>query len=175
MDFPSGDYLAYSPNSPRPPGHLPSISPRPLQQLHSYSTTNLTTQTTSMTPTHYGNRGYPAYSPTIGVPDHPSSCPCEACLASKYRMRDPSPSSRDLRPPEPPITLRPEKPKGWIRRLSMPVMGGAFSSDSKKGISNLAISNNSPVSFRNSLAATDETGRLRYDIPGNRSTTTLGR
>ncbi|KAL0954444.1 hypothetical protein HGRIS_003421 [Hohenbuehelia grisea] len=61
--------------------------------------------------------------------EHAAYCGCDRCSASKYRSRSPaSPvygSTADLRPPEKP------KPKGWIRRLSMPV-GQAFSLDSAK-------------------------------------------
>jgi hypothetical protein len=82
--------------------------------------------------------------------DHAEFCGCDTCSASKYRIRNP-PSPHDMRPPEPPITLRPEKPKGWIRRLSMPV-GNAFSLDSKKSNPSLKTGMASPV---------DENGRIR--------------
>ncbi|EIN04941.1 hypothetical protein PUNSTDRAFT_138128 [Punctularia strigosozonata HHB-11173 SS5] len=98
--------------------------------------------------------------------DHAPYCGCNACSVEKYRQRDPSPSPRDLRPPEPPIQLRPEKPKGWIRRLSMPVVTfGASSSDNRtrklsnssmsNGISNLTVGGS-----RTSLAIVEEDGRL---------------
>lgn len=151
-----------------------------LHQQYSYSTASLNTQLSmppSMptTPTHYTQRLNQLQPPVGAV--HAPSCGCEACSASKYRTRDIPPSPRDLRPPEPPITLRPEKPKGWIRRLSMPVMGNAFSSDSKKGIANLATPSNVMGTYRTSLALPDEAGRLQYDAIAtkNRSTATLGR
>ncbi|KAI0706761.1 hypothetical protein C8T65DRAFT_577221 [Cerioporus squamosus] len=108
--------------------------------------------------------------------DHASCCGCEACSASKYRANPSSP--RDMRPPEPPIMLRPEKPKGgWIRRLSMPVMGNAFSLDSKKNGSNTALAGGG--GYRNSLAFAEEDWRLlQTDITGgirNRSSTNVAR
>ncbi|RPD54309.1 hypothetical protein L226DRAFT_280656 [Lentinus tigrinus ALCF2SS1-7] len=108
--------------------------------------------------------------------DHASCCGCEACSASKYRATPSSP--RATRPPEPPIMLRPEKPRGgWIRRLSMPVMGNAFSLDSKKNGSNTALAGG----YRNSLAFAEEDGRLQTlqtDVTGgirNRSSTNVAR
>ena len=110
--------------------------------------------------------------------DHASCCGCEACSASKYRATPSSP--RDMRPPEPPLLLRPEKPKGgWIRRLSMPVMGNAFSLDSKKNGSNTALAG--VGGYRNSLAFPEEDGRLQTlqtDVTGgirNRSSTNVAR
>ncbi|KAH8093709.1 hypothetical protein BXZ70DRAFT_1010307 [Cristinia sonorae] len=171
VDFPDhGRYAS------RPLSQVSSPSTRPVHQLQSYSTTNLAASSKPPTPTQYSPRPSPIQSPMV-TPGHAASCGCDSCSASKYRNREVFPSAYDLRPPEPPITLRPEKPKGWIRRLSMPVMANAFSSDSKKGISNLAINTHSPGPYRNSLALPDEAGRLRYDMAGtrNRSSTTLGR
>ncbi|THH16387.1 hypothetical protein EUX98_g9305 [Antrodiella citrinella] len=179
VDLPSNDHAPRTPVASRQQAYPPASSPRLVQQMHSYSATNLGTYAMPTTLTHYSRTNpSPLNSPGIGVPDHAPSCGCEACSASKYRTRDTYPSSRDLRPPEPPITLRPEKPKGWIRRLSMPVMGNAFSSDSKKGMTNLAIASSaSSGPYRSSLALADEDGRFRYDLTGvkNRSTATLGR
>ena len=110
--------------------------------------------------------------------EHAPYCGCEVCSASKYKVRD-APSPRDLRPPEPLIQLRPEKPKGgWIRRLSMPVINNAFSADTRKGVSSGGIAGG--PGYRNSLAfAADEDGRLRADsLTGgarNRSTTNVAR
>lgn len=174
VDFPTSDYTRRSPVLSQ---QQVSSSPRFLHHLHSHSATNLTTNYMLASPTQYTTRASPLQSPIIEVADHAPSCGCEACSASKYRTRESYPSPHDLRPPEPPITLRSEKPKGWIRRLSMPVMGNAFSSDSKKGITNLAITSSASGPYRTSLALPDEDGRLRYDAMGakNRSTTTLGR
>ncbi|TCD67074.1 hypothetical protein EIP91_000587 [Steccherinum ochraceum] len=177
VDLPTGDYLARSPITPSrlPDGYI-SGAHRPIHQHQSYSATNLTAPSMPTTPTQYMTRTSPLNSPG-GPGSHAPSCGCESCSASKYGSRTAFPSARDLRPPEPPITLRPEKPKGWIRRLSMPVMGNAFSSDSKKGISNLVGSGVSSGQYRSSLALPDEDGRLRYELngSGNRSTATLGR
>ena len=97
---------------------------------------------------------------------HADFCGCATCSASQYRTRN-TPSPHDLRPPEPPINLRPEKPKGWIRRLSMPV-GNAFSLDSKKSNSSLR---NVPLA--------GEDGRIRRSFEksgiSNRSVTNLTR
>lgn len=118
----------------------------------------------------------PMYAPPMS---HADSCGCETCSIAKYTSPKRMPSSQNLRPPESPVP-RPEKadkPKGWIRRLSMPVMGNAFaSSDAKKGISNtnMAAMNN----YRNSMITPDEDGRLRanvMDTPKNRSVTNLAR
>lgn len=126
----------------------------------------------------------PMYSSMAG---HSESCGCEACSVSKYnpppqRVRH-VPSSQSLRPPDSPVTSRPkekmEKPKTWIRRLSMPVMGNAFSnpSDTKKGISSTSFAN--ATNHRNTLVVPDEDGRVRgsviADSPKNRSVTNLGK
>lgn len=72
--------------------------------------------------------------------DHAPYCGCDRCSASKYgHAGNITPSPHDLRPPDKPFNLRPEKPKGWMRRLSMPV-GNAFS---QKSSSNLGISSTS--------------------------------
>ncbi|KAJ6619808.1 hypothetical protein B0H10DRAFT_2025136 [Mycena sp. CBHHK59/15] len=65
---------------------------------------------------------------------HAPYCGCETCSIAHYKSpSNRSPSQNDTRPPEKPFALRPEKPKGgWIRRLSMPVVGNAFSLDSKR-------------------------------------------
>ena len=80
------------------------------------------------------------------------------------------------RPVPQPAQMRPEKPKGWIRRLSMPVMGNAFSLDSKKGISSAGIAGG--PGMRSSLALPEEDGMLIHDVTGgirNRSATNLAR
>lgn len=146
-------------------------SPQPAisRSSHSYSTTHLIPPTSSSTylphsqsqPPSPGERTQPANN------DHADFCGCASCSATKYKTRN-APSPHDMRPPEPPINLRPEKPKGWIRRLSMP-MGNAFSLDSKK----------SNQSLRNSVASpTGEDGRMRRSFEqggiSNRSVTNLG-
>ncbi|KAL6307484.1 hypothetical protein BKA93DRAFT_747540 [Sparassis latifolia] len=165
--------------APRPLPDSPSSAPalQPRYPMYSYSTTHLVPQSSNpASASHYGSSqpSSPVYRPT----DHSTSCGCEACSVSKYRSADPSPTLRSLRPPAPPITLRPEKPKGWIRRLSMPVISNisAFSLDSKKNISSAGIAGG-PGS-RNSYALPDEDGRLQSDLRAgirNRSSTNLAR
>ncbi|KAG1754090.1 hypothetical protein EDD22DRAFT_913709 [Suillus occidentalis] len=84
---------------------------------------------------------------------HAPFCGCETCSVTKYKTPEVSPSPRDLRPPEPPILLRPEKPSGWIRRLSMPAVGAAFSLDAKK--------NASATSLKFGLSSAVDNGRRR--------------
>ncbi|KAG8213324.1 folate-sensitive fragile site protein Fra10Ac1-domain-containing protein [Butyriboletus roseoflavus] len=81
--------------------------------------------------------------------DHAPFCGCDTCSVSKYKATDLSPSPRDLRPPEPPILLRPEKPKGWIRRLSMPSVNMSFSLDAKKNASALSLKAGLPLPAEN--------------------------
>jgi len=95
----------------------------------------------------------PALSLVLPPKDHAPFCGCDTCSVSKYKLSDTIPSPRDLRPPEPPILLRPEKPKGWIRRLSMPSVNVAFSLDGKK--------NASALSLKAGLSLPSENGRLR--------------
>ncbi|EJD07114.1 uncharacterized protein FOMMEDRAFT_165721 [Fomitiporia mediterranea MF3/22] len=60
-------------------------------------------------------------------PDHAPYCGCQTCSASQYS----NPPSHVQAAPQP--RMQREKPKGWMRRLSMPVVSNAFSSsDSKK-------------------------------------------
>lgn len=116
-----------------------------------------------------------SHSPTRSQPlptkDHAPFCGCDTCSVSKYKASDVPPSPRDLRPPEPPILLRPEKPKGWIRRLSMPSVNAAFSLDAKK--------NASAISLKAGLSFPAENGRLRkrsYEQGiSNRTVTGIGR
>lgn len=115
-------------------------------------------------------------SPGSQSNDHAPYCGCEVCSASKYKLRESNPSQRA--PVDPPLMLRPEKPKGgWIRRLSMPVMGNALSLDSKKNGSMAGIAGG-PGPYRNSLAFAEEDGRLQTDLTGgirNRSSTNVAR
>ncbi|KAI1786752.1 hypothetical protein LXA43DRAFT_753753 [Ganoderma leucocontextum] len=144
---------------------------------YSQSVTHLvppaSSQASSSSRTGSSQPSSPASQPT----DHAPYCGCEACSASKYKSRDAS-SPRDLRPPEPLIQLRPEKPKGWIRRLSMPVIPNAFSLDSKKG--GAGIAGGPGAGYRNSMAFAEEDGRLHMhtDLTGgirNRSSTNIAR
>jgi hypothetical protein len=141
--------------------------PTSSQGRYSYSTSNLVPPSSSSTQFPH-SRSQPPSSANEGqssTADHADFCGCDTCSASKYRVRN-IPSPHDLRPPEPPINLRPEK--GWIRRLSMPV-GNAFSLDSKK----------SSPTLRNGLTSrAGEDGRMRsFEQVGNRnrSMTNLGK
>ncbi|KAI0039876.1 hypothetical protein FA95DRAFT_1612234 [Auriscalpium vulgare] len=75
---------------------------------------------------------------------HAADCDCPACTVARY-ARAPVPARQQER----------EKPKGWMRRLSMPVVGNAFSSDAKKdktygggkGLGVLGEANRSVTSF----------------------------
>jgi hypothetical protein len=144
--------------------HLPPGAGVPRGRFSS-STTHV-----AVSPSSRAQSTSPAAAPT----DHAPYCGCAACSAAKYGRTEHTPSPYDLRPPEAPITLRPQadKPKGWMRRLSMPV-GVAFSlSDSKKNVS--------PNTNRNSMSFTqeDERGARRgYDpkSPANRSVTNLAK
>ena len=159
----------------------PSSSPitRP-QMLQSQSSTHLAVHSTGTYAHNNGSRTVVSAGASPVLPgEHAPYCGCESCSVSQYRVRDTSPIPRSPRPIDPPIQLRPEKPKGWIRRLSMPVMGNAFSSssESKKGIS----SNQFKDGYRSSLASPDEDGRLRHDLgltggyTRNRSSVNLSR
>ncbi|TBU52736.1 hypothetical protein BD310DRAFT_831621 [Dichomitus squalens] len=142
---------------------------------YSQSTTHLVPPVSQQTSSSRTGSSQPS-SPASQPADHAPYCGCESCSASKYKSRD-VPSPRDLRPPEPPIQLRPDKPKGgWIRRLSMPVIPNAFSLDSKKG--GVGIAGGPAAGYRGSMAFADEDGRLRTDLTGgirNRSSTNLSR
>lgn len=103
--------------------------------------------------------------------DHAASCGCETCSASKYASSSPRP--RGAEPAAATPATRPEKPRGWIRRLSMPVIGNALSDNNKpKGISNADVS--SHPFYRSSLGLPEEDGRLRPELK-NRSVTNLVR
>ena len=62
--------------------------------------------------------------------DHAAFCSCTTCSASKYEVRAATPTPYDLRPTSP-ISLRPEKRKGWMHRITIPV-GNVFMLDAKK-------------------------------------------
>ena len=98
------------------PSRRYSASPQPMS-----STTSLTS------PAHPAlsqpHRSPPrAHSPLPIPEDHSPSCGCHRCSVQHYTA-----SSKNSEPvvfkPEPPIKLRPEKPKGWFRRMSMDVAG----------------------------------------------------
>lgn len=81
--------------------------------------------------------------------DHAPNCGCQRCSAQHYRSPAGAMSSPSLAgsnpvgaagnndgpivfKPDPPIQLRPEKPKGWFRRMSMPVASIVGSDKEKK-------------------------------------------
>ncbi|KAI0654648.1 hypothetical protein C8Q70DRAFT_1058242 [Cubamyces menziesii] len=161
-----------------PAGQRPSVDTLPSSRYpssFSQSTSNLVPPPSSQGIGARQPSSQPS-SPGIQPQDHAPYCGCESCSASKYKARDVAPR-RDSRPTEPPLTLRPEKPRGgWIRRLSMPVVSNAFSLDSKKNVSNVGIAGG--PGYRNSLAFAEEDGRLYTDLTGgirNRSSTNLAR
>lgn len=68
-------------------------------------------------------------------PDHAPYCGCYTCSAAQYGGGGNAQARGTGQMPPPQLQARPdkEKPKGWMRRLSMPVVSNAFSSsDSKK-------------------------------------------
>ncbi|KZT19230.1 hypothetical protein NEOLEDRAFT_984475 [Neolentinus lepideus HHB14362 ss-1] len=133
-----------------------SVPRTTLPQRYSYSTTHLVAPGS---PQHLQQQRSTSHSRPTTPTEHAPFCGCDRCSASKYRMSEVAPSPRDLRPPAQPITLRSEKPKGWIRRLSMPVVvgkGNGFSLDSKKNASNASLAS------RRSVGMPDESGRLDH-------------
>ncbi|TFK47745.1 hypothetical protein OE88DRAFT_1665358 [Heliocybe sulcata] len=154
-----GDYFGERPQYDAPRTALP--------HRYSYSTTHLAAPGSPQHPQQQSSTS--RSRPTTPTKDHAPYCGCDRCSASKYRAPDATPSPRDLRPPEQPITLRPEKSKGWIRRLSMPVVvgkGNGFSLDSKKNGSTASLASRRP----------DESGRLEYAAGiGNRAVASSAR
>jgi hypothetical protein len=158
---------------PEPQRHYSQFdSPTPAipRGRYSYSTTHLVPPSSSMQLSH--SQSQPSSPPNENrastTADHADFCGCESCSASKYGIRN-IPSPHDLSPPELPSTLRPDKPKGWIRRLSMP-MGNAFSLDSKK----------SNPSLKNGMTSlVSEDGRIRRSFEqggiSNRNMSNVGR
>ncbi|KAF8968174.1 hypothetical protein BDZ97DRAFT_1755568 [Flammula alnicola] len=72
---------------------------------------------------------YNSNTSSTNTSGHASNCGCESCSVSKYRAS--GTSGLDQRQPHQRVDSKPEKPKGWMRRLSMPV-GNAFGLDSSK-------------------------------------------
>ncbi|KAJ6576525.1 hypothetical protein DFH09DRAFT_1260726 [Mycena vulgaris] len=179
----------------------PSPLPRPQSQLetrmppsnvannraYSYSTTHLIPPSTPSQQSQSPSSPHSSTSSADGsrnASQHAPYCGCQSCSVAQYKtpsLRSPSPN--DMRPPEKPFTLRPEKPKGWIRRLSMPVaVGNAFSLDKKNNAKMYSLdgnkrgANGSATTLRN----VEEDGRIgpgrrSYDASGtsNRSMTSL--
>ncbi|KAG0706762.1 hypothetical protein DFH29DRAFT_117143 [Suillus ampliporus] len=123
----------------------------PFQHKRGSQSTSHLVPPPSSTPTVASPRQRGSQSPSRSQPSsplpakgHAPFCGCGSCSVTKYKMPEVSPSPRDLRPPEPPILLRPEKPRGWIRRLSMPAVGAAFSLDAKKNASVTSLKSGVP-------------------------------
>jgi hypothetical protein len=137
---------------------------------YSYSTTQLVSPVSPPPPSSFTSHPYVQSRGQASNLDHTPFCGCASCSAANYKARSTTPTPYDLRPKSP-ISLRPEKPRGWIRRITVPV-GHAFSLDSKKSSS--ALKNGIMWS-----AAVGEDGRMRrsYEQGGNnsRSSTNLGR
>jgi len=105
--------------------------------------------------------------PPLAAPayDHSPSCGCQRCSAQHYASSTPSlprtrrdsaaPEQPPIYKPEPPIQLRPEKPKNWIRRMSMPVASLVSSNDKKSpGVSSASAQN------WTNMALPEEDGRV---------------
>ncbi|KAH9031087.1 hypothetical protein EDB84DRAFT_1493549 [Lactarius hengduanensis] len=91
--------------------HTPTLSSN-----HSYSTTSL------LPPGPSGPTGPPMQRVTKDV--HRPDCQCPACTVARYAEKPLA--------AHPPPQGREKSKGGWMRRLSMPVVGNAFSSESKK-------------------------------------------
>lgn len=142
-----GDLISAS-DTPRVPHPIPFQYKRGSQ-----STSHLVLPPNSTSPQRKSqspSRSQP--SSPLPAKDHAPFCGCDTCSVIKYKTPDVSPSPRDLRPPEPPIILCPEKPRGWIRRLSMPAVGAALSLDAK---------NASATSLKSGLSSAVDNGRRR--------------
>lgn len=117
----------------------------------SQSTSHLVPLLNSTSPQQRESQSPSRSQPSSPLPakGHAPFCGCDTCSVAKYiakyKMPEVSPSPYDLRPPEPPILPRSEQPRSWIRRLSMPAVGAAFSLDAKKNMS--ATSLKSGLSF----------------------------
>lgn len=95
------------------PNRGPPIS---LTSGRSHSTTSLLPPGTSTLATNAAQRAIK----DVHLPD----CQCPACTVARYAE---TPLSAHLRPQE-----RGKSKGGWMRRLSMPVVSNAFSSEAKK-------------------------------------------
>ncbi|KAJ6494870.1 hypothetical protein C8R47DRAFT_1012168 [Mycena vitilis] len=181
-------------NSPiRPQSQLetrvPSNNNPGNSNAHSYSTTHLVPPSASPHPSQRPSSPRSSTSSADGshsTSPHAPYCGCESCSIAQYKAStNRSPSPHDLRPPEKPFSLRPEKPKGWIRRLSMPVVGNAFSLDKKNTtpkMYSLDANKRNANGSSTTLRTVDEDGRVgmgpsrrSYDASGvsNRSMTNL--
>ncbi|KAJ3866026.1 hypothetical protein EV359DRAFT_37495 [Lentinula novae-zelandiae] len=141
---------------------------RPLSQYSSASTTNLVPPR----PSSYGasdagsayTRRDSSQNSSTSTSNHAPYCGCENCSASKYKTSSPLAS---------PVRSEKEKPRGWMRRLSMPIVGkGVRSLDSRKNASTSGLITSITEEGRFGAVS----GRRSYDSGGisNRSTTNLG-
>ncbi|KAI4519484.1 hypothetical protein K525DRAFT_258471 [Schizophyllum commune Loenen D] len=183
-------YAASQGNYPSPP----SPYAQPNRPISSYSTTQLAPPSGredyrprssedyqagrpySQPPNDY-TRGYP-HSPTDS-PRTPTDYPRPLSSTADYGQQ-PFPSIPAAHRAPIGNTIRPEKPKGWIRRLSMPVVGRSSSSQSlTKLLDGGKPAGGQGLGKRGELGAVAEDGvlgeRRSYDVPGNRSYTNLAR
>ncbi|KAF7327727.1 hypothetical protein MKEN_00352300 [Mycena kentingensis (nom. inval.)] len=163
---------------PRPQSQLETRSPQPYyvgSHSQSQSTTHLVPPpASSQHPSAASPRSSTSSADGRGSP-HAISCGCESCSVQHYKgAANRAPSPHDLRPPEKPFSLRTEKPKGWIRRLSMPV-GNAFSLDKKTSnpkLYSLDAGKRGANGSATALRGVDEHGRRSYEV-ANRSVQSL--
>jgi len=125
----SGAGEGYGSDTSRPNRSLPPLRPRSqvLQQsqpLASSLASGRSYSTTSLLPP--GPSGPATSAVQRGTKDaHMPDCPCPACTVARYAEK---PLTARLRPPQ----EREKSKGGWMRRLSMPVVSNAFSSEAKK-------------------------------------------
>ncbi|KAE9400170.1 hypothetical protein BT96DRAFT_919580 [Gymnopus androsaceus JB14] len=126
---------------------------------------------------------------SASISNHAPYCGCENCSAAKYKLTSSSPVASPLR------SGVKDKPKGWMRRLSMPIVAGNpfldsskrnNSKDSSSGLMSLDSKKNGSTTglgmgVRNNTVMEDGrfgamSGRRSYDAGGisNRSMTNLG-
>lgn len=143
-----GDLISTS-HTPKRPHATPFQHKRGSQ-----STSHLVPPQDSTSPQR-GSQSPSCSQPSSPLPakGHAPFCGCDTCSVIKYKTPEFSPSPHDLRPPEPPILLRPEKPMSWIRRLSMPAVGAGLSLDAKKNVS--------ATSLKFGLSSAVDNGRRR--------------
>ncbi|KAJ3744436.1 hypothetical protein DFH05DRAFT_1399235 [Lentinula detonsa] len=161
------------------------FSGRPLSQYSSASTSNLAPPPSFSYGSNAGStsaRRDSSQNSSTSTSNHAPYCGCENCSASKYKASSPLAS---------PIRSEKEKPKGWMRRLSMPIVAGNSFLDSKKhkdsgygsgkGVRTLdSKKNGSTTGLRSSITEEGRlgavSGRRSYDAGGisNRSMTNLG-
>ncbi|KAJ3796876.1 hypothetical protein GGU11DRAFT_110065 [Lentinula aff. detonsa] len=161
------------------------FSGRPLSQYSSASTSNLAPPPSFSYGSNAGStsaRRDSSQNSSTSTSNHAPYCGCENCSASKYKTSSPLAS---------PIRSEKEKPKGWMRRLSMPIVAGNAFLDSKKnkdsghgsgkGVRSLdSKKNGSTTGLRSSITEEGRlgvvSGRRSYDAGGisNRSMTNLG-